>query len=235
MTYFNYFSEIEDTFIRRRGRHLLLSPKDWALIESWQQMGVPLHVALRGIEESFDSFEAQPRRRTVKSLIYCQEEVEAQFAEWLANQHGAAPSENVSESLPEHDKAEAQRILAHLTRTCDALRTSLQHNHVPDMREALQRTLHALTILHRDFEQSRQPDFAGVEKSLEDWEQHINAALRQSLPPVEVKAARKAAETQLKSYRAKLEAAKYQQTLDNLLLKSLREQHAIPRLSLFYL
>ena len=96
MNYFNYFTEIEETFIRRRGRHLYLSPVDWALIESWKEMGVPLHVALRGIERAFDSYEARPRHRSVKSLMYCQEEVEAQFAEWLESQRGApAPSAGV--------------------------------------------------------------------------------------------------------------------------------------------
>ncbi|MDQ3907827.1 MAG: hypothetical protein M3268_05735, partial [Acidobacteriota bacterium] len=98
MNYFNYFTEIEDAFIRRRGRHLLLSPMDWALIESWKEMGVPLHVALRGIEKSFDSFESKPRRRTVKSLLYCQEEVEAQFAEWRERQTGAHASDEEESS-----------------------------------------------------------------------------------------------------------------------------------------
>ena len=56
---------------------------DWALIESWKEMKVPLHVALRGIEKSFDSWESKPRKRSVKTLLYCQEEVEAQYAEWL--------------------------------------------------------------------------------------------------------------------------------------------------------
>ncbi len=51
MNYFNYFSEIEETFIRRRGRNLLLSPLDWALIETWQERGVPLPVILRGISK----------------------------------------------------------------------------------------------------------------------------------------------------------------------------------------
>src|SRR5438552_18326311 len=87
---FSYCSEIEDTFIRRRGKHLLLSPIDWALIESWKERGVPLHVALRGIEHALDSHEAKKRKRSVKSLLYCQEEVEAQYAEWLESQVGAA-------------------------------------------------------------------------------------------------------------------------------------------------
>jgi hypothetical protein len=40
---------------------------------------------------------------------------------------------------------------------------------------------------------------------------------------------------QLKPYRKQMEAEVYQQTFDNLLLKRLREQFGLPRLSLFYL
>src|ERR1044071_9014555 len=92
--------EIEDAFVRRRAKHLLLSPMDWALIESWKEMEVPLHVALRGIEKAFDSWEAKPRKRSIKSLLYCQEEVEAQFAEWrearVGSDRSTASGENGS-------------------------------------------------------------------------------------------------------------------------------------------
>ena len=69
-------------------------------MESWKSAGVPLHVVLRGIEKAFDSYEARPRNRSVKSLFYCQEEVEAQFAEWLESQTGAraAAAEATDES-----------------------------------------------------------------------------------------------------------------------------------------
>src|SRR5215471_2965518 len=73
----------------------MLSPIDWALIESWKERGIPLHVALRAIEHAFDSHEAKKRKRSVKTLLYCQEEVEAQYAEWLesrANTDSDAPS-----------------------------------------------------------------------------------------------------------------------------------------------
>ncbi len=69
LNYYNYFTEIEETFIRRRGKNLLLSPLDWALIEAWQEREVPLHIVLRGIEKVFDLIDKQPhRKRTVKSL-----------------------------------------------------------------------------------------------------------------------------------------------------------------------
>ncbi|MDQ1610231.1 MAG: hypothetical protein QOG00_162, partial [Pyrinomonadaceae bacterium] len=89
MNYFNYFTEIEDAFSRRRGKHLFVSPLDWSLMETWKDRGIPLHIVLRGIEQSFDSYESKPRRRSVKSLFYCQEEVEAQYAEWLESRLGA--------------------------------------------------------------------------------------------------------------------------------------------------
>lgn len=89
MNHFNYFTDIEETFIRRRGRHLLLSPLDWALIESWQERGVPLRIVLRGIENVFDGVEKNPgRQKTIKSLMYCKEEIETQYAEWLGAQVG---------------------------------------------------------------------------------------------------------------------------------------------------
>src|SRR5437660_4229631 len=105
MNYFNYFTEIEDTFVRRRGKHLLLSSMDWALIESWKGTGVPLHVALRGIEQAFDSYEAKPRKRSVKTLLYCQEEVEAQYAEWLESRVGAGDEE--AADIADHEGREA--------------------------------------------------------------------------------------------------------------------------------
>ena len=93
LNYFNYFTEIEDAFVRRRGKHLLVSSMDWALIETWKEMDIPLHVALRGIEKAFDSWESKPRKRSIKSLLYCQEEVEAQFAEWREARVGAGEPE----------------------------------------------------------------------------------------------------------------------------------------------
>ena len=77
---------------------------DWALIESWKELGVPLNIALRGIEKSFDSWESKPRKRSIKTLLYCQEEVEAQYGEWLESRVGAADDEVSNE--PESDDSD---------------------------------------------------------------------------------------------------------------------------------
>jgi len=39
--YFNYFTEVEEHFQRARGTALfLMSPLDWALVETWKNAGV---------------------------------------------------------------------------------------------------------------------------------------------------------------------------------------------------
>jgi ElaB/YqjD/DUF883 family membrane-anchored ribosome-binding protein len=245
VNYFNYYTEIEDAFIRRRGKHLLVSPMDWALIESWKQMGVPLHVALRGIEKAFDSYEARPRHRSVKSLLYCQEEVEAQFAEWRESQLGASPdaeggengeagasSDGKMSSLPFPREA----ISAHLSE-CRRLLAGVQQKpgHEGELGETLARASVRLADLDKDFAQAARPDAEQLEAALTDLEQLLDRALRASLSNAELASRRERAEEQLRPYRQRMERVTYEQTLDNLLAKLLREERGIPRLSLFYL
>ena len=243
MNYFNYFTEIEDTFIRRRGKHLLLSPMDWALIESWKEMGVPLHVALRGIERAFDSYNAKPRRRTVKSLLYCQEEVEAQFGEWQEAQVGAHAKDNgesVSKTtvddkhLPfprpailEHIKNARNSLLA----VCDERKKSRKD----DFCDTLSRVAARLRELEEDFASAKRPDAEKLEESLTALEKMLDQAMLSNLSARELAATRVAAEEQLQPYRSRMERPVFEQTLENLLLKRLRDMHGLPRLSLFYL
>ena len=74
--YFNYFTEIEERYQQCRGTKTLLSPLDWALIESWKDAGLPLEAVLAGIARAFDKFKARQRKyRMVNALAYCTQEV----------------------------------------------------------------------------------------------------------------------------------------------------------------
>ncbi len=249
LNYFNYYTEIEDAFVRRRGKHLLLSTLDWALIESWKTMGVPLHVALRGIEKAFDSYESRPRKRSVKSLMYCQEEVEAQFAEWAESQRGAradAATQEANDGDSAAPDAEAESlpfprevIAAHLSDSRDALARARDERAARDGRdalwEALGRASSRLGELEEDFRNAARPDAQLLEASLADLEALLDRALRASLPSDAVESARAEAAAQLKPYRSRMERATYEQTLEGLLSKTLRDGQRLPRLSLFHL
>ena len=233
MNYFNYFTEIEDAFVRRRGKHLFLSPMDWALMETWKQQGIPLHIVLRGVEKSFDSYEARPRKRTVKTLLYCQEEVEAQYAEWVEAHVGSS----VESPAPESDKTPFSfaAISEHLQRNRNSLsELAKSRKHDDDLSEALTRAVALLGDIEKDFASGATLDTRKLEDSLTGLERMLNDAMLAVAASGTLEEFKKGVKDQLKPYRSQMDAAAYTQMFDNLLLKRLREQFAVPRLSLFY-
>src|SRR5213080_259953 len=158
LNYFSYFSEIEDTFIRRRGKHLWLSPIDWALMESWKERGVPLHVALRGIEHAFDSHEAKKHKRSVKTLLYCEEEVEAQYAEWLESRVGGHDEAQKAQEEDHESPFPRRAVLEHLGRSLDQLNQQRKKTSKEELGEVLSRAANLLSEIKDDYESTAQPD-----------------------------------------------------------------------------
>jgi hypothetical protein len=233
LNYFNYFTEIEDAFVRRRGKHLFLSPLDWALMETWRQQGIPLHIVLRGIERAFDSYESRPRKRSVKTLLYCQEEVEAQYDEWMEARVGAPDQNDGAES--EKTPFSTTAINEHLQSCHSALVHLSAARKEDDLSEALSRAAALLQEIHDDVTHNAAAlDTRRLEDSLTGLERMLNEAMFAVVAANELDALKSGVKDQLKPYRSQMETAVYNQTFDNLLLKRLREQFAVPRLSLFY-
>lgn len=204
-------------------------------METWKQQEIPLHVVLRGVEKSFDSYEAKPRKRTVKSLLYCQEEVEAQFAEWVEARVG---SSRTSENETDSDKTPFSfaAISEHLNRNRTALSElamSRRRHGEDDLSEALERAATLLSAIENDLT-SAALETRKLEDSLTGLERMLNDAMVSVVSADALADLKREVTDQLKPYRSQMEAAVYKQTFDNLLLKRLREQFALPRLSLFY-
>jgi hypothetical protein len=244
VNYFNYFTEIEDAFVRRRGKHLFLSPLDWALMETWKQQGIPLHIVLRGVERSFDSYESRPRKRSVKTLLYCQEEVEAQYAEWLDSRVGA-PEKPDDAEVNKIDDAAVDAARPETRFSVPAIREHLQRCHSElirlsrsrkedDLSEALARAASLLQEIQDDVTQHAALDTRRLEDSLTGLERMLNEAMLNVISAADLDVLKSGIKDQLKPYRSQMEPTVYNQTFDNLLLKRLREQFAVPRLSLFY-
>lgn len=250
LNYFNYFSEIEELFIRRRGRNLLLSPLDWALIESWQERAVPLHIILSAVEKVFDGADQQPspRKRAVKSLLYCKEEIEAQYAEWLERQVGKKQSTINSQQLSVGGRQSAEDGQRGETENSDSPKSSLFSNEA--MNSHLERVVSEISAARDnaagDFRQTlavasncltelveqKSHTAENLEESLEKLDALIDASILRNSDTERLKAE---VEKQIASYKNKMEPEVYQRTFDLMLVKRLRQQAAVPRLSLFYL
>ena len=203
-------------------------------METWKQQGIPLHIVLRGVEKSFDSFEARPRKRSVKSLLYCQEEVEAQYAEWVEAHVGSSTDSDHVE--PDADKTPFSfaAVSQHLQRNRTALGDLAHSRNEDDLSEALARAAALLVEIENDLASGVPIDTRKLEDSLTGLERMLSDAMLSVVDKAGLNQLKKEVKDQLKPYAAQMEAAAYKQTFDNLLLKRLREQFAVPRLSLFY-
>ena len=225
MNYFNYFTEIEDTFIRRRARNLFLSPLDWALIEAWQERGIPLHIVIRSIESVFDVFDKQPAgTRSIKSLFYCREEVEAQFAEWSRSQAGKGRQTGDESQETEFSTDD---IAAHILRSIATLEAISNDELCEDISRAVARLEELKSNLTDNFE--------SIDGTLSDIEKLLERAMLTNWPKEHLKILEKETAAQLKAYKADMEPEAYKNTHHLMLLKRLREEAGIPRLGLFYL
>jgi hypothetical protein len=248
LNYFNYFTEVEEEFVRRRGKPLLVSPLDWALIESWKNAGIPLHIVLRAINRSFDAYDARPRKyRKVNSIFYCQQEVEASFAEYRLAQVGGSVSDTTqgreAADAPAADRRAVEPfprpvLLEFLSRSEDELRAAATLAHKSgrgEIEAAIERAHARLAEIRGEVEGTKRADAEVIEHDLDAIDHMLLASARRDLGEERIATLRQEAEAQLKAYSKKMDKAIYKQTLENFVARRLRETNNLPRLSLFYL
>ena len=253
--YFNYFTEIEERFCRRRGTIVLLSTLDWALIETWKDAGIPLEAVLRGIDAAFDRYDARPgKTRKVNSLAYCAQEVLAAAEQMQEAALGAArePREGQESGL------EAARVTDYLERNAAVLNALFARQAPPDELaapnaaassrkiKAVEPLPSAVSLLAQEAAQTLHSLAAGVkavtsprledlERRLTVMEEKLFAALLASTPDEQIVAVRAEADRELAPYRRKMTGPQIEQLQKQYLHKRLFERYGLPRLSLFYL
>lgn len=220
-TYFNYFTEVEDHFRRVRGSGLfLLSPLDWALIESWKNSGVPLQAVLRGIDVAFEKWRSRKQKfRAINSVAYCTQAVIAE-AQLMAGVVPAAMSKQVAAPF-----------------TLEELRVYLQQNAAklwekpePVYRELAGSLEELAASVEEHYERLEE-----LEQRLTAMEDKMSAATRAMCSADELFAIRQELDRELKPYRGKMTADQLSMLERQYLDRRLLEAAGLPRLSLFYL
>jgi hypothetical protein len=225
-TYFNYFTEIEEHFQRARGTALfLLSPLDWALIESWKNGGIPLAAVLRGIDVAFEKWRAKKTKtQAVNSLAYCAQAI-GKEAEAMAKGGPSAMSQ--PDTAAAAADSDAPFTLAELE--------SYFAKNVEDlMRAGLSETADALAALKANAA-AHYRDLEELEQRLTALEEKMIATVRSRMTDDDLFAARRELDLQLKPYRSKMNAQQLSMLERQFLERKILESNNLPRLSLFYL
>jgi hypothetical protein len=232
--YFNYFTEIEEHFWKKRGAHLLVSPLDWAIMETWQKAGVPLDAALKGIDRAFESYQRSRRGagRPLKSLAYCTDAVLESAEEQQEAAAGAQPSP--------HTKARETfarpELCAYLQRNATMLRKAADQQEHPQpelaksFREAAEKLASADTLL----EAPGTLDLEDLERRLTILDDKIHAALLTHASEELMLKIKREVDSQLAAYRRKMKADQLALVEKQYSQKRLLDEYQLPRLSLYY-
>lgn len=194
------------------------------MIEGWRGRGIPLHVVIRAIESVFDTFDKNPKPRTIKGLLYCREEVEAQYVEWSAAQVGKSSGDAAESSEQTLETADIQKHIA------EAIDRFEQINYA-HLSEDIGRVCTRLASLGEDLSGGLEI----IDSSLNDIENFLDQALLSNSDPEHLKQIEREIAGQLKGYKAEMEKDAFEQTRRLLILKRLRDDIGIPRIGLFYL
>jgi hypothetical protein len=231
--YFNYFTEIEEHFQRRRGR-IQLSPLDWALIETWKDAGIPLEAVLRGVDAAFDKYEQRPSRsQKVNGLAYCAQAVLV-AAEEMKEAAVGAQSTDAQSNRPGFPIAEIGVFLRRNAEQLDAVRLPLAKG--IDATRLARETANTLREIAADLEATKTPlRLEDLERRLTVAEEKLLAVLLAATPDEQIVSVRAEADRELAPYRRKMPSAQIEQLLKQYVHKRLLEKYGLPRLSLFYM
>jgi hypothetical protein len=219
LNYFNYFTEIEERFQLARGTGLfLLSPLDWALIESWKNAGIPLEAVVRGIDAAFEKWRSGKRRtQNVNSLAYCSQAVAAE-AQAMAGM-ASAQSTGREQAAP----FDFEELRAYLTHNAEAVAARSGY-------EELVAPLRQIASLPDEAFQKLEE----VEQRLSVLEGKMIAIARTRQSDEALLRVKQDLDRQLKPYRGKMTASQLDMLERQYLDRRLLEDEGLPRLSLFH-
>jgi hypothetical protein len=222
--YFNYFTEIEEHFQRVRGTSLfLLSPLDWALIESWKNSGVPLEAVLRGIELAFEKWRAKRSRiQMVNSIAYCTQAVMTEAQRMADGGEARTGKPETAEAAP----FPADELRRFVESNAAAIRATARGEFLP-VADALDQIGAELPLLSADLEV--------LEQRLTVLEQKLIAIARSGQSEKQALDARQSLEKHLRPWRSKMTAPQIAMLETQFLDRATLDSAGLPRLSLFYL
>jgi hypothetical protein len=233
LNYFNYFTEIEERFQKRRGSLLLLSTLDWALIETWRDAGIPLEAALRGIDNAFDKYETRQKRarmRRINGLAWCAQAVMEAAMEMSEAAAGTATATTATAS---DSGFEHERIAAHLEQAAAALDAATV------AAESCKATAVRLRELAGDVRASANTgthvDVEALERSLTVLEEKLYGTVKTAAPEELLVGLKEHAARELAPYRSRMGVVQLRQVEHQFEQKQLLAHYSLPRLSLFYM
>lgn len=235
--YFNYFTEVENCFRRQRGTPSLISPIDWALVESWKDAGIPLAAVCEGIERTFEKRARRSRRFSrVNGLAFCVQEVlrAAERAATAAVESGAPSASSAREAA---DQPFDPRRVAAFLQSCVATLNLAAERCRAEGESAIGADLDASCRALQDAAAKEQllSDPEALERVLSVVEERLCTSLVRGAPLDVMVQIQEDVDRGIAACRRSMSAAQIESVSRQFLKKRLFEHYSLPRISLFYI
>jgi hypothetical protein len=211
-----YYAAGEAAFIARRGTPFLLSPRDFALLKEWRALGVPIEAVEAGIDDAFTRREERGGTGRINSLSYCRDAV---LSAWERRSETAVGS---GKGREETGTADAGARLARLAEALDTV--AGLHPELAERLDSAHRSLDRLA--------SSRKTPGEIEASLARIDRRLANELSDAVSPGRRRRIESRVEELLAKARLQMDRDTEEKTRRALKRRTLREELALPRLTL---
>jgi len=227
-----YCRQVEDYLTRVNGGHLVrIVGPGFDAVRRWAEEGIPLRIAYRGIDHRAERHQAGNARRPLR-VEFCDADVRDVYEQWhravgLATGQSAEPGETPAQELRRPSLSKhLDRVLERLGRVAGRLELS------EELRDGVSAMMTELGAMRETARGARGPERDPHVARLAMMDRELVALARSACSSELMTAARRDAELDLASYRARLSGDSWTNALAATVDQLLRDRLGLPTLEL---
>ena len=224
---FDYCREIEAYLCKKNEGHLIrIVGPSFEMVRGWGDQGIPLKVALRGIDRTCDRHNAKPGRRRPLRIEFCEADVLEEFDAW---RRAVGAVDSVSEPSPSPSRKEP--LAGHIERAVSKLLALRVNGNDVAFAAAIASTVNALDELVQNARNSRGDARAAIVARLKELDAALVAAARAYVDAKTADALAREADAELAPFAARLSEDGRQRARELAINRLLRDEVGLPVLT----
>ena len=215
-----YIEEVENYFCRKKGKSLILSPKDWILIKKWFIDEIPLPLILQGIDITFAN---NPNPKRINSISYCEPEILSLWELHKENMIGSIRKEDLKDA-PTFILDRINEIVNILSEKVKRGRNKSIYTHVLSLFNNINCIL---------LENKQTLTFLNAEEQFNQNQKEITRYLIKCLDVKDNSEIEDKIESELKPYKKRMPQKTFEETKEQLLQKEVLKKFSLTNIGLY--
>ena len=205
---FDYCHEVEAYLCKKNEGHLIrIVGPAFEMVRGWAEQGVPLKIALRGIDRTCDRHNAKPGRKRPLRIEFCEADVLDEFDAWrraigVTEQHGETRTEGAE--VAEAPRSRKEPLAAHIERAVSRLLALRVKGADSGLAETIAATVEALDELVTNARGVRGEARAAVVGRLAELDAQLMDAARRHVNAAAADALRREVDAELAPFASRM-------------------------------